>query len=128
MLGASALLAAAQAAAPAGPSAATLEARLPGTDMGCIVGTDRAGRYVDMCIAFTPHVQRLACREAPDLGGQVCDYIVDYFDDRHGLAQDNNVEVRSEIFARDPENPSGWRFVREAAPMRTQRRPRRRPR
>jgi hypothetical protein len=113
-------------AATQGPSAVTLEARLPATDLGCIVGTDRRGRYVDMCIQFTPHVRELACREAPDLGGHVCDYVVDYFDDRHGLAQDNTLEVRSELFARDPETPAGWRFVREVAPMHTQRRPRRR--
>ena len=128
MFGGPVLLAAVQVAGPSGPSAAMLEARLESRDMGCIVGTDRAGRYVDMCIEFTPHVQRLVCHEAAELGGQVCDYVVDYFDERHGLAQDNTVEVRSDLFARDPENPAGWRFVREVAPSRRQHRPRRRPR
>ena len=126
MLAATALLAAAQAAPLAGPPAVALEGHLEAIDAGCILGTDRRGRSVDMCLYLTPHVQSMACHEAADLGGYVCDYVVDYVDDIHHLVINDTVEARSELFARDPEVPVGWRFVREVAPMRMQPRPRRR--
>jgi hypothetical protein len=121
------LFAVAQAATTAGPAAvegppaATLEARLPWIDAGCIWGSNRlTGRSIDMCLMLAPHIQSLACREAADLGGSVCDYVVDYIDDVHGVIINDSVEVRSDLFARDPENPGGWRFVREIAPLRRQ--------
>lgn len=113
--------AAGTASAADSPSAATLEARLPAIDAGCISGSNRStGRSIDMCLVLAPHIQSLACRDAADLGGSVCDYVVDYIDDTHGVNINDSVEVRSDLFARDPQNPGGWRFVREIAPLRHQ--------
>jgi hypothetical protein len=121
LFGVAQVAATASPAAVEGPSAATLEARLPAIDGGCIDGVDRrTGRSIGMCLVLAPHVQRFECRDAADLGGRVCDYVVDYIDDTYHVTINDSVEVRSDLFARDSENPGGWRFVREIAPLRTQ--------
>jgi hypothetical protein len=111
----------AQAAAGAGPTAAEIEAALPPGQMACIDGRDRTGRFMAICPILSPHVQTMACREDADLGGHVCDYSLIYADYHHQIGG-NAFELRSELFARNTGNPTGWRIVRELAPPRTQQR------
>lgn len=111
----------AQATASTGPTVAEVEAALPPGEMACLDGRDSAGRSMSICPVLSPHVQTLACREVAALGGYVCDYSLIYADYGYQIGG-NALELRSELFARNADDSSRWRIIRELTPRRTQQR------